>query len=173
MACHPMGQPSGARQARPRIRPHPGLVGQFVPAMPDCYCCWVSGHYSSPMGPGQGGIHDALLFMTGGISELRGYLLANMTTGAQVSASSGPGDADRLLRAGCRTGRDRPQSSGVRAQCATLNSCVSPGCSLPSRADCPVAGAAAPRDPGGASISRGAAVGSKAGRGPIRTSPCI
>jgi hypothetical protein len=34
------------------------------------------------MGPGQGGIHDALLFMTGGISELRGYLLANMATGA-------------------------------------------------------------------------------------------
>jgi hypothetical protein len=59
--------------------------------MPDCYCCWVSRHYSSAQGRGQGEIHDALFFMTGGISFIPSQLMVNMAADgkcpqAQVAA---------------------------------------------------------------------------------------
>src|SRR5271165_1077232 len=108
-----MGQPSSARQALTRVRPHAGQVSQLVTAMPDCYCCWVSGHYSSPMVPGQGGIHDALLFMTGGISGLRADVSVNVPTGGYVSPSSVPAGFWPALDGGGWHGRGRQACSSA------------------------------------------------------------
>jgi hypothetical protein len=57
--------------------------------MPDCYCCWVSRHYSSAPERGQGEIHDALFFMTGGISLKDDQLMVNVTADRQVPARPG------------------------------------------------------------------------------------
>jgi hypothetical protein len=59
--------------------------------MPDCYCCSVSRHYSSAQGRGQGEIHDALFFMTGGISQKDDQLMVNVAANSKVSIPPGRG----------------------------------------------------------------------------------
>src|ERR1700722_6499418 len=48
--------------------------------MPEARCCWVSAHYLLLRLRGQGGIHDALLFMLGGISGVRNNVSDNVAT---------------------------------------------------------------------------------------------
>ena len=128
--------------------------------------CWVSGHYLTRSRRGQGGIHDASLFDSRrhfpiAASMYRG--MCHRCRGVRVIRYCARWDAAAGLAG--RPGRGRwfsaayaCASSGHERECATLSTCVSPGCSLASRADCPVVGAAAPRDPGGTSVYEAASV---------------
>jgi hypothetical protein len=175
MACLPIGRPNARKPHRTRGsgRPCPRLAGP----VPQCVIARAAG-CQDIIRRARGAVKE--VFTVRRFSVLEAFLdSGGMYPGIRPSGRRCPrspvlrqvgragwADDSGCGRAGSAVRHLRQSSSrAVRGsaavlrpgvECATLRTCVSPGCSLVSRADCPVVGAAAPLCRGALLFSRAA-----------------